>query len=87
MIMVMKQRKLDVQALADFKVKENGFQTIHADIIIKTRGRQDGRYGVGFMLSVGVAKFVEKATYYKERVIGIGIKLLKGISIIQVYTP
>ena len=45
------------------------------------------RHGVPFLLVSSIAQFAEKVIPVNERLIAVDLKLIDGVSIIQVYTP
>ena len=47
-------------------------------------GRDDGKHGVGFLLSENFGHYIE---WTSEWITGIDLKLFIGVSIIQVYAP
>ena len=55
MIEVMKSRRLDVLGLAETRLKGNGDQIIHGNCKMIYSGNDDGRHGVGIILSPKLA--------------------------------
>ena len=65
----------------------NGDRIIHEGYRLIYIGREQARHGVAFLLEPSIAQFVEKVIPIKERLIGVYLKLMDGVSMIQVYAP
>ena len=50
-------------------------------------GGEQARHGVAFLLEPSIAQFVEKVIPINERLIGVELKFMDGVSMIQVYAP
>ena len=87
MIEVMKSRRLEVLGLAETLLKGSGDLMIHGNYKVIYSGNDDGRHGVGIILSPKVACVVSGVQQKTERIIGVDLKLDQDISLIQVYAP
>ena len=87
LIMVMKNRKLDILALAETRTAVSEDKIIHDNYRLITSSREDGRHGVGILISPGIAHCVERIFQHNERVVAVDLKLEIGLSFIQLYAP
>ena len=66
MIELMKLRMLDVLGLAETRLKGNGDQMIHENYRMIYSGNDDGRHGVGIILSPKLACIVSGQEYNRR---------------------
>ena len=87
LVEVMKMRNLSVLALSETRMRGRGDRTIHENYRLLHSGEEDGKYGVGFLVSECLAPYVEQVNNVNERIICIDMKLDVGVSLMQVYAP
>ena len=87
LIEVMKIRKLSITAVCETRMRSNGDRVIHEGYRLIYSGGEQARHGVAFLLEASIAQFVEKVIPINERLIGVDLKLMDGVSMIQVYAP
>ena len=85
---IMKQKNLIIVVLSEIRIKASGEKILHENYKLIYSGQNDGRHGVGVVLSPELAPYVEKADNVSERILSISIKTrLAAFSLIQVYAP
>ena len=87
LIEVMKIRKLSIMAVYETRMRSNGDRVLHEGYRLIYSGGEQARHGVAFLLEPSIAQFVEKVIPINERLIGVDLKLMDGVSMIQVYAP
>ena len=87
LIEVMKIRKLSIMAVCETRMRRNCDRIVHEGYRLIYSGGEQARHGVAFLLEPSIAQFVEKVIPINERLIGVDLKLIDGVSIIQVYAP
>ena len=86
-IEVMKIRKLSTMAVCETRLRSNGDRISQEGYRLMYSGGEQARHGVAFLLEPSIAQFVQKVVPVNERLIGVDLKLIKGVSMIQVYAP
>ena len=81
----MKIQKLSIMAVCVTRMQSNGDRVIHEGYRLIYSGGEQVRHGVAFLLEPSIAQFVEKVMPINKRVIGADLKLMDGVSMIQVY--
>ena len=87
LIEVMKIGKLSIMVVCETRMQSNGDRIIHEGYRLIYSGGEQARHGVAFLLEPSIAQFVEKVLPANERLIGVDLKLIEGVSMIQVYAP
>ena len=86
--MVVKSKNLAIVGLSETRMKGSGEKILHENYKLIYSGQDDGRHGVGVVLSPELAPYVEKVDSVSGRIIGISIKTKTvAFSLIQVYAP
>ena len=85
LIEVIKMRKMSIMALCEARARQNGDRIIHGGFSLIYSGGKQLRHGFAFLLEPSIAQFVEKVILVSERLIGVDLKLIEGVSITQVY--
>ena len=87
-IEVMKSRNLEIVTMCETRTNSNIDKTIHQHYRLLCTDRNDGRHGVGIIVTPELSRNVEGVEYVNERIISISIKLKNGgLSLVQVYAP
>ena len=84
----MKSKNLAIVGHSETRMKGSGERILHENYKLIYSGQDDGRHGVGVVLSPELAPYVEKVDSVSERIIGISIKTKTvTFSLIHVYAP
>ena len=88
-VMMMKERKLDILGVAETRYRGEGRRVIQDNYQIIYKGREeDTMHGVGFVISAEVAETVIECQHINERIITLTMSVEDGkVVIIQVYAP
>ena len=87
-VYVMEDKNLDLLGVCETRTKLEGEKKIHKDFKYIFKGNEEGRHGVGFVLSPILAERVNQIIYKNERIISISLDLqIKGVSFIMLYAP
>ena len=85
---IMEERKLDILGLCETRFRGVGDRVIHNNYRLLYSGENDGRAGVGIVLSAEMSPCVVRVQHIDNRIIIVDLIIKSiGISIIQVYTP
>ena len=85
---IMKSKSLAVLGLSETRIKGSGEKTLHGNYKLIYSGKEDGRHGVGVVLSPELAPYVEKLDHVSERILSVSVKTkLVAFTLIQVYAP
>ena len=87
LIEVMKIRKVSIMAVCESRMQGNGDGIIHEGYRLIYNGVEQTRRGFAFLVEPSIAQFVEKVAAVNERLTGVDLKLIEGVSMIQVYVP
>lgn len=88
MIEMMKERNLDVLGMCETRMKGEGEKLLHDNYKLIYSGRDDGQYGVAFMMTPSFAERVDSVRRGGERILNISVKLgTEGMDLVQVYVP
>ena len=88
MIEIMRERKLDILGLCETRLVGSGQKTLHENYKMIYKGREDGHYGVAFIISPALSERVDSVDLRSERIIAITMKLQNmNIGLVQLYAP
>ena len=82
-------RKLDILGLGETRSPGEGEKVLRNNHKMYYKGREkDTRHGVAIVVNEEISKYVEKAYYVNERIVGIRLNIQKvRQGVIQIYAP
>ena len=88
MVMVMRERRIDILEVCETRLSGGGVKVLHDDFQLIYSGGQDNIHGVGVILSPELAQRVNNFEQVNERMLTFSLKMNEGnLSFIQVYVP
>ena len=88
MVEIMKKKSLAVVGFSETIMNGSGEKVFHGNYKLICSGEEDGRHGVGVILSFEFAPYVESVESVSERAFCISIKTkTNAIFLIQVHAP
>ena len=76
LVMVMKERRLDLLGVCEAKIPRFGSKVIRDNYQLIHKGKeQERKYGVAFIMTQELADTVEKTSLISERIISVTIKV------------
>ncbi|XP_076030920.1 uncharacterized protein LOC143019109 [Oratosquilla oratoria] len=85
---LMKERHWDLIGLSETRMRGEDVRAIHEDYLLVHKGAEDGKYGVGFIISPQLANRVKNVRPVSNCLIGLTLQMNHGyLDIIQVCAP